>query len=221
MSAVFVGAGATGGALETVGRRGDGTPPFDGPALGPARPDGAGADAPGGTMGGRGPPPIGGGLLGRGAPDAGGVPAGACGRTAGTPSGAVGTVAAAGGTNGRGGAGGVAAPPPSAGWLPDPAAGGRCPPAGMAGMTGALGDRGAIAGTAGVGRPLAPGAVEGKADDRVGGAGGRGGATGAAAMGDAFGAVLRGAGVGVGNGTWRGVSGRAKLSLAPDAPIGG
>ena len=104
-SAVFVGAGAIGVVLETVGRSGDGDPPLlAGPVLGAARPDPAG-----GTNGGAAPAP---GAAPDGgtrcpAPAAGGAVCG--GRCAGTPSGAVGTAAGAGGTNGRGGP--LAGPP--------------------------------------------------------------------------------------------------------------
>lgn len=111
MSAVFVAVGAIGGALDTVGLSGDGEPPFAGPTLGPARPDAAPAGgADGGTNGGRDDAGAPAGFVARGAPLAGGVPPAGCGgRWAGTPSGAVGTVAADAGTKGRDAGGG--APP--------------------------------------------------------------------------------------------------------------
>src|SRR5687768_17177372 len=58
-SAVLVGGAATGVVFETVGRSGEGDPPFAPPALGPARPDAGDAGATCGDFGaaaGRAPP---------------------------------------------------------------------------------------------------------------------------------------------------------------------
>ena len=163
-SAVLEGAEAIGVVLETVGRIGEGDPPFAGPTLGAARPE---AGAAGGTNGGWDPTdgPEAPWAGARGAPLAGGAPAGWGGRCAATPSGAVGTVAALGGTNGRGAplAGG-AIPPPDGAWGRDAGAAGRdgAPPTGA--TPGALGGRvpaGGMAGDAGVGRPPANAGVGG------------------------------------------------------------
>src|SRR5688500_15421823 len=50
-SAVFVAGGATGVVFETVGRRGEGEPPFAPPVLGAARPDADDAGAANGGFG--------------------------------------------------------------------------------------------------------------------------------------------------------------------------
>src|SRR5688572_25314334 len=93
-SAVLERAAGIGAVLETVGRIGDGSPPFDGPTLGAARPAPPEAAAAGNALAEGGPAGACRGGI------AGGTPA--AGRWAGIPSGAVGATAAAGGTNGRG-----------------------------------------------------------------------------------------------------------------------